>query len=147
MTADLVPLYEEHTELELNSNWESQRCLERTQKWRETIPCPSFTGFVPLWTQPGVFFWMDPSEIQAVSCPPSLPGVSARRVLLAQNFEHSPNHSLPAKLSQLDQAWNYRGPCSPDWFHLNHVRELLNSPVNTLVRMGMGRTHYPANRF
>lgn len=145
MTADLVPLYEEHTELELNSNWESQRCLERTQKWRETIPCPSFTGFVPLWTQPGVFFWMQIH--QKSSCVlPSLPARGERSQGPAGSELWTLPKSLPAKLSQLDQAWNYRGPCSPDWFHLNHVRELLNSPVNTLARMGMGRTHYPAHR-
>lgn len=38
MTADLVLLYEEYTEPELNSNWESQRCLESAQNGEKPFP-------------------------------------------------------------------------------------------------------------
>lgn len=145
MTADLVPLYEEHTELELKSNWESQRCLESTQNGEKPFPVLLPQGLCPSGQSQVGFSGC--RSIRNPSCVlPSLPARGEHLQGPAGSELSTHPKSLSAQLSQLDQAQNYRGPCSPDWFHPNHVRELLNSPVNTLVRMGKGRTHYPAHR-
>lgn len=93
MTADLVPVYEEYTEPELNSNWESQRCLESAQNGEKPFPALIPQGLGHSGHSQVCFSGC--RSIRNPSCvlpSPPCQGWGTCRVLLAQNFEHSPNH-------------------------------------------------------
>lgn len=149
MTADLVPVYEEYTELELNSNWESQRCLESAQNGEKPFPALIPQGLGHSGHSQVCFSGC--RSIRNPSCVLSCPPLPARGEALAGSCwlrtlntpQITSSKTIPSS-SQIMKL--HRGSCSPNWIHVNQVWELLNSPVNTLVRMGMGRTHYPGDR-
>lgn len=105
-------------------------------KWREAIPCPQCTGIVPLWTQPGVLFWMQiHQKSRFVSCPPSPSTCRVSCWLTTLNTSQITSSKTIIPCSSQTMK-SHRCPCSPKWFQMNQVQELLNSPVNTWVRMG-----------
>lgn len=145
MTADLVPVYEEYTELELNSNWESQRCLESAQNGEKLFPALIPQGLGHSGHSQVCFSGC--RSIRNPSCvlpsPPcqgwALAGSCWLRTLNTPQITSSKTIPYSSQIMK-----SHKGPWSPNWIHVNQVWELLNSLVSTLVRMGMGRTHYPA---